>query len=72
MHTAVPPSIVPLLTSPSPQAGVYFSEIDASSSGVLKYVPRSVQVDLEAGVCDKVRVDPLRICVVQLKQRARR
>lgn len=34
------------------QAGVYFTQVD--SSGPTKYVPRSVQVDLEAGVCNRV------------------
>ena len=32
----------------------YFSEVNAGS--VPKYVPRSVQIDLEAGVCDRVRI----------------
>ncbi|KZW03491.1 beta-tubulin [Exidia glandulosa HHB12029] len=41
------------------RAGVYFSEIDSGSSGVIKYVPRSVQIDLEAGVCDKLKSGPL-------------
>jgi hypothetical protein len=34
------------------QAGVYFTPVD--SNGPTKYVPRSVQVDLEAGVCNHV------------------
>ena len=32
----------------------YFTEVNAGS--VAKYVPRSVQIDLEAGVCDRVRM----------------
>jgi tubulin beta len=32
---------------------VYFDEINASGTAP-KYVPRSVQIDLESGVCDKV------------------
>lgn len=36
------------------QAGVYFDEIlDGSTT---RYVPRSVQVDLEAGVCNRVSI----------------
>ncbi|KAH8977478.1 beta-tubulin 2 [Lactarius hatsudake] len=34
----------------------YFSEVNAGS--VAKYVPRSVQIDLEAGVCDRIRSGP--------------
>lgn len=34
------------------QAGVYFTQVD--SDGPSKYVPRSVQVDLESGVCNRV------------------
>lgn len=34
------------------QAGVYFTEVNPD--GHSKYVPRSVQVDLEAGVCNRV------------------
>ncbi|PPQ74603.1 hypothetical protein CVT24_004192 [Panaeolus cyanescens] len=38
------------------QAGVYFDEVTgASGDGSVRYVPRSVQVDLEAGVCNKLR-----------------
>ncbi|KAA1467116.1 beta-tubulin 2 [Dentipellis sp. KUC8613] len=33
----------------------YFSEIHGGGVGRSKYVPRSVQVDLEAGVCDRLR-----------------
>lgn len=32
---------------------MYFSEIE--SQGVQRYVPRSTQIDLEAGVCNRVR-----------------
>lgn len=33
---------------------VYFTEVERTE-GPTKYVPRSVQVDLEAGVCNRVR-----------------
>lgn len=36
------------------QVGTYFTEVE--SSGQHRYVPRSIQVDLEVGVLD--RVDP--------------
>ncbi|RDB26365.1 Tubulin beta-2 chain [Hypsizygus marmoreus] len=39
------------------RAGVYFSGIE--SEGATKYVPRSIQVDLEAGVCNRLRGGPL-------------
>ncbi|KAF9223303.1 beta-tubulin [Gyrodon lividus] len=39
------------------RAGVYFTPID--STGPTKYVPRSVQIDLEAGVCNHIRSGPL-------------
>ncbi|KAL1949689.1 hypothetical protein VTO73DRAFT_8570 [Trametes versicolor] len=39
------------------RVGVYFTEVQ--SSGANKYVPRSVQVDLENGVCDRIRSGPL-------------
>lgn len=42
-----------LLTEKTKQVGVYFSEIE--SQGVQRYVPRSTQIDLEAGVCNRVR-----------------
>ena len=35
------------------QVGVYFTEVE-NAGGKTKYVPRSVQVDLESGVCDRV------------------
>ncbi|KAG6849284.1 hypothetical protein H0H93_009765 [Arthromyces matolae] len=35
------------------RAGVYFSEIEHAH--VNKYVPRSIQIDLEAGVCNRLR-----------------
>ncbi|KAH7097901.1 beta-tubulin [Auriculariales sp. MPI-PUGE-AT-0066] len=41
------------------RAGVYFSQIDSSSGGRPKFVPRSVQVDLEQGVVDRVRSSAL-------------
>ncbi|KAJ7220228.1 beta-tubulin 2 [Mycena pura] len=37
--------------------GVYFSEVNVGSQA--KYVPRSLQIDLEAGVCDRVRSGPM-------------
>ncbi|OCH94831.1 beta-tubulin 2 [Obba rivulosa] len=37
-----------------PRVGVFFDEVEQSGSGI-KYVPRSVQVDLEEGVCDRIR-----------------
>jgi len=39
------------------RAGVYFDQVD--TSGEARYVPRSVQVDLEAGVCNKLQSGPL-------------
>jgi tubulin beta len=36
------------------QAGVYFNEVE-TSSGPTKFIPRSVQVDLEDGVSRRVR-----------------
>ncbi|KAF9550038.1 beta-tubulin 2 tubb2 [Agrocybe pediades] len=39
------------------RAGVYFDEV--SGGGQTRYVPRSVQVDLEAGVCNKLRSGPI-------------
>ena len=36
------------------QAGVYFDEITGGSDETTRYVPRSVQIDLEAGVCNAV------------------
>ncbi|KAF9448548.1 beta-tubulin 2 tubb2 [Macrolepiota fuliginosa MF-IS2] len=35
------------------RAGVYFTEVEYA--GKTRYIPRSVQVDLEAGVCNKMR-----------------
>lgn len=35
------------------KVGVYFNEVEHSGKA-MKYVPRSVQIDLEAGVCDRV------------------
>ncbi|KZT20480.1 beta-tubulin 2 [Neolentinus lepideus HHB14362 ss-1] len=40
------------------RANVYFSEVDLPGSAI-KYVPRSVQIDLEAGVCNRIRSGPL-------------
>ncbi|KAG9316066.1 beta-tubulin [Chiua virens] len=39
------------------RAGVYFCPVD--SNGPTKYVPRSVQVDLESGVCNHCQSGPL-------------
>ncbi|KAF8071599.1 beta-tubulin 2 tubb2 [Lyophyllum atratum] len=39
------------------RAGVYFTEVESSSAD--KYVPRSIQVDLEQGVCNRLRGGPL-------------
>ena len=36
------------------QTGVYFTEVESVDATETKYVPRSIQVDLEAGVCDRV------------------
>jgi Tubulin/FtsZ family, GTPase domain len=40
----------------SVQVETYFSEVNSGSTA--KYVPRSVQIDLEAGVCDRLRSGP--------------
>lgn len=50
------------------QAGVYFDEI-VSAGGATRYVPRSVQIDLETGVCDSVRVVLACHCLI-LKSRS--
>ncbi|KAJ4489859.1 beta-tubulin 2 [Lentinula lateritia] len=39
------------------RVGVYFTEIE--SGGVQRYVPRSTQIDLEAGVCNRLRSGPI-------------
>ncbi|KXN84868.1 Tubulin beta-2 chain, partial [Leucoagaricus sp. SymC.cos] len=39
------------------RAGVYFTEVVHGSQA--RYVPRSVQVDLEAGVCNKIKSGPM-------------
>ncbi|KAF8729076.1 hypothetical protein AX14_006498 [Amanita brunnescens Koide BX004] len=39
------------------RAGVYFTEVETGST--TKHVPRSIQIDLEAGVCNKIRGGPL-------------
>jgi tubulin beta len=47
-----------LYTGSDPQqlerAGVYFTQVDNTGSRA-KYVPRSIQLDLEAGVCNRIR-----------------
>jgi len=40
-----------------PRVGVYFSEVE--TGGVVKHVPRSIQIDLESGVCNRLRSGPL-------------
>ncbi|EJD06410.1 tubulin nucleotide-binding domain-like protein [Fomitiporia mediterranea MF3/22] len=40
------------------RANAYFSEVE-SVGGAVRYVPRSVQVDLEAGVLNRIRSGPL-------------
>ncbi|KAG8861743.1 Tubulin beta-2 chain [Tulasnella sp. 330] len=40
-----------------PRAGVYFSEVE--NQGRTKWVPRSIQIDLESGVCNRIRSGPL-------------
>ncbi|KAJ7746284.1 beta-tubulin 2 [Mycena metata] len=40
------------------RVGVYFAEVNHAGSQS-KYVPRSLQIDLEAGVCDRVRSGPM-------------
>ncbi|KAL0578092.1 Tubulin beta-2 chain [Marasmius crinis-equi] len=40
------------------RADVYFTEVTQSNSRP-KYVPRSIQVDLEAGVCNRIKSGPL-------------
>ncbi|KAK2467269.1 hypothetical protein APHAL10511_000818 [Amanita phalloides] len=39
------------------RVGVYFTEVDTGSG--TKHVPRSIQLDLETGVCNKLRGGPL-------------
>ncbi|KAG9118408.1 Tubulin beta-2 chain, partial [Ceratobasidium sp. 392] len=38
---------------------VYFTEIEGDSTRKSRYVPRSIQVDLESGVCNRLRSGPL-------------
>ncbi|QRV77639.1 Tubulin/FtsZ family, GTPase domain [Ceratobasidium sp. AG-Ba] len=38
---------------------VYFTQIDGDSTRKPRYVPRSVQIDLESGVCNRLRSGPL-------------
>ncbi|KAI0775033.1 beta-tubulin 2 [Trametes elegans] len=40
------------------RVGVYFTEVEHSGH-LNKYVPRSVQIDLEEGVCNRIRSGPL-------------
>ncbi|KAJ7183277.1 beta-tubulin 2 [Mycena filopes] len=40
------------------RVGVYFAEVNHAGSQP-KYVPRSLQIDLEAGVCERVRSGPM-------------
>ncbi|KAJ3978269.1 putative beta-tubulin, partial [Lentinula detonsa] len=39
------------------RVGVYFNEVE--HGGVRRYVPRSTQIDLEAGVCNRLRSGPI-------------
>ncbi|KAJ3995069.1 beta-tubulin 2 [Lentinula boryana] len=39
------------------RVGVYFNEIE--HGGIQRYVPRSTQIDLEAGVCNRLRSGPI-------------
>ncbi|KAH9945207.1 beta-tubulin 2 [Epithele typhae] len=41
------------------RANVFFTEIEHPGISASKYVPRSVQIDLEEGVCNRVRSGPL-------------
>ncbi|TFK73249.1 tubulin nucleotide-binding domain-like protein [Pluteus cervinus] len=41
------------------RVGVYFTEVNSGPSGVAKYVPRSLQLDLESGVCNRIKGGPL-------------
>ncbi|KAL0058443.1 Tubulin beta-2 chain, partial [Marasmius tenuissimus] len=42
------------------RADVYFTEVaQPGSKSTLRYVPRSIQIDLEAGVCNKLRSSPI-------------
>ncbi|TDL17966.1 beta-tubulin 2 [Rickenella mellea] len=38
---------------------VYFTEVEQGSGTTLKYVPRSIQCDLEAGVTNRIRAGPM-------------
>ncbi|KAG8742517.1 Tubulin beta-2 chain [Ceratobasidium sp. 414] len=38
---------------------VYFTEVEGDSARKARYVPRSVQIDLESGVCNRLRSGPL-------------
>ncbi|EIM90961.1 beta-tubulin 2 [Stereum hirsutum FP-91666 SS1] len=40
------------------RVGTYFSEVEGNDKA-LRYVPRSVQVDLEAGVCNRIKSGPI-------------
>ncbi|KAI0749828.1 beta-tubulin 2 [Daedaleopsis nitida] len=40
------------------RASVFFTEVEHAGTPV-KYIPRSVQIDLEEGVCDRIRAGPL-------------
>ncbi|KAK1221956.1 Tubulin beta-2 chain, partial [Marasmius sp. AFHP31] len=41
-------------------ADVYFTEVaQPGSKSTLRYVPRSIQIDLEAGVCNKLKSSPI-------------
>jgi len=38
---------------------VYFTKIEGDSTRKARYVPRSIQIDLESGVCNRLRSGPL-------------
>jgi hypothetical protein len=42
--------------NPTSKVGVYFNEVNSGTES--KYIPRSIQVDLEAGVCNRVSFSP--------------
>ena len=53
------------------QVEVFFTEVEISGLAN-KYVPRSVQVDLEEGVCNRVSTFPQTVCVLSLNEISRR
>ena len=53
------------------QVEVFFTEVEISGLAN-KYVPRSVQVDLEEGVCNRVSTFPQTVCVLSPNEISRR